>query len=61
MQMHILLEEAPGQTGCQTVQDTRWQLEDGAKAGLQSCGAASIDHHHLMDQIRVFVGQEGAK
>lgn len=54
----LLLEEAPGQAGRQTVQDAGGQLEDGAQAGLQGRGAASIDHHHLMHLLRILVCQE---
>lgn len=59
--MEDLLEEAPSQTWRQAVKDAGWKLKDGAQAGLQGCGAPAINHHHLMDQRRIFVGQEGAK
>lgn len=59
--MFILLEEAPSQTWRQAVKDAGWKLEDGAQAGLQCCWPPTIDHHHLVDQVRVFVGQEGTK
>lgn len=37
------------------------QVEDGAEAGLQSCGTTAVDHHHLVDLFRILVGQEGAE
>jgi hypothetical protein len=51
----VLLEEAPGQTGRQAVEDTRWQLEDRAEARLKSCRTSSVDHHYLMDQVRILM------
>lgn len=59
--LYVLLEEAPSQTRRQAVKDAGWKLEDGAQAGLQGCGTPAVNHHHLMDQLRIFVGQEGAK
>lgn len=59
--LYVLLEEAPSQTWRQAVKDAGWKLKDGAQAGLQCCGTPAINHHHLMDQVRIFVGQEGAK
>lgn len=57
----ILLEEAPGQQRREAVEHTGGQVEDGAEAGLQSCGATSVDHHHLVDLFRILVGQEGTE
>lgn len=57
----VLLEKAPGQQWGQAVEHTGGQVEDGAEAGLQSCGATSVDHHHLVDLIWIFVSQERAE
>lgn len=43
------------------MKDTGWKLKDGAEAGLQCRRPPAINHHHLMDQLRIFMGQEGAK
>ena len=56
-----LLEEAPGQDGGQAVEHAGGQVEDGAEAGLQRRGPPPVDHHHLVDLLRVLVGQEGAE
>lgn len=40
---------------------TGWQVEDGAQARLQGCGATAIDHHHLVDLFGILVGQEGTE
>lgn len=55
------LEEEPGQQGGEAVKDTAGQVEDGADAGLQRCGGTSVDQHHLVDLLRILVGQEGAE
>lgn len=34
------------------------QVEDGAEAGLQSCGTSSVNHHHLVDLLWILVSQE---
>lgn len=57
----VLLEKAPGEQRGEAVKHTGGQVEDGAEAGLQSCGTPSIDHYYLMDQIGIFVRQEGTK
>lgn len=59
--IHVSLEKEPGQQGGEAVKDTAGQVEDGADAGLQRCGGTSIDQHHLVDLLRVLVGQEGAE
>lgn len=59
--IYVLLEEAPSQTWRQAVKDTGWKLKDGAQARFQCCGTPTINHHHLMDQVGIFMGQEGAK
>lgn len=56
-----LLEETPGQAWGETMEDARWQLEDGTEVGLQGGGTTSVDHNHLVDQVRIFVGQECAE
>lgn len=43
------------------MKDTAGQVEDGADAGLQRCGGTSVDQHHLVDLLRILVGQEGAE
>lgn len=55
------LEEEPGQQGGEAVKDTAGQVEDGADAGLQRRGGTSVDQHHLVDLLRILVGQEGAE
>ena len=55
------LEEAPGQTGRQAVQDARGHVEDGAEAGLQGRGPAAVDHDHFVHQVWVLVRQECAE
>lgn len=37
---------------------TGGQVEDGAEAGLQSGGTATVDHHHLLNLIWKLVSQE---
>lgn len=59
--LSVLLEEAPGQQGGEAVKHTGRQVEDGAEAGLQSCGTTSVDHHHLVDLFGILVGQEGTE
>ncbi|KAG7230599.1 hypothetical protein INR49_025316, partial [Caranx melampygus] len=54
----VLLEKAPGQQWGQAVEHTGGQVEDGAEAGLQSCGTTSVDHHHLVDLLWILVSQE---
>lgn len=43
------------------MKDTAGQVEDGADAGLQRGGGTSVDQHHLVDLLRILVGQEGAE
>lgn len=57
----VSLEKDPGQQGGEAVKDTAGQVEDGADAGLQRRGGTSVDQHHLVDLLRILVGQEGAE
>lgn len=57
----VLLEKAPGQQRGEAVKHTSGQVENGAEAGLQSCGTTSVDHHHLVDLFRILMGQEGTE
>lgn len=57
----VSLEEEPGQQGREAVKDTAGQVEDGADAGLQRRGGTSVDQHHLVDLLRILMGQEGAE
>lgn len=43
------------------MQDTRGHIEDGAEAGLQCCGAPTIDHDYFVYKIWVLVGQESTE
>lgn len=58
---YVSLEEEPGQQGGEAVKDEAGKVEDGADAGLQGRGGASVDQHHLVDLLRILVGQEGAE
>lgn len=57
----VLLEKAPGEQRGEAVKHTGGQVEDGAEAGLQSCGTAAVDHHHLVNLFWIFMSQEGAE
>lgn len=57
----VLLEEAPGKQRGEAVKHTGGQVEDGAEAGLQSCGTTAVDHHHLVNLIWIFMSQERAE
>lgn len=59
--LSVVLEKAPGEQRGEAVKHTGGQVEDGAEAGLESCGTTSVDHHHLVDLLRILVGQEGTE
>lgn len=56
-----LLEETPGQQRREALKHAGRQVEDWAEAWLQGCGTSSIDHNHLVDLLRILVGQECAE